>query len=160
MSLRDRGENLSMSGSDHSTLGRNLSTATGLALLAMLSACSDPATKNSIAEAKFYAAHARGNYKPPGPPEDSWGPYVREASAKYDVPDIWIRSVMRQESGGKLYTNGGLVTSPVGAMGLMQVMPATYDGLRERYSLGEDPYDPHDNIMAGTAYMREMYDIY
>jgi hypothetical protein len=128
--------------------------------LAFLSACSDPATKNSIAEAKFYAAHARGNYKPPGPPEDPWGPYVREASAKYDVPEIWIRSVMRQESGGSLYLNGGLVTSPVGAMGLMQVMPQTYDGLKDRYALGEDPYDPHDNIMAGTAYMREMYDIY
>ena len=67
---------------------------------------------------------------------------------------------MRQESGGTLYVNGGLVTSPVGAMGLMQVMPATYDGLRNRYNLGDDPYDPHDNIMAGVAYMREMYDIY
>src|SRR5690242_20321420 len=100
-----------MTGSDCATLGRNLSVASAVALLAFLSACSDPATKNSIAEAKFYAAHARGNYKPPGPPEDPWGPYVREASAKYDVPEIWIRSVMRQESGGSLYLNGGLVTS-------------------------------------------------
>jgi hypothetical protein len=113
-----------------------------------------------VKEAQFYASHAKGNYTPPGPPEDPWGPYIREASAKYDVPEVWIRSLMRQESGGKLYVNGGLVTSPVGAMGLMQVMPATYDGLRERYALGDDPYDPHDNIMAGTAYMREMYDIY
>src|SRR5579862_7864843 len=45
-------------------------------------------------------------------------------------------------------------------MGLMQVMPETYDELRDRYSLGGDPYDPHDNILAGTAYLREMYDIY
>jgi hypothetical protein len=45
-------------------------------------------------------------------------------------------------------------------MGLMQVMPATYDELRARYSLGDDPFDPHDNIMAGTAYLRELYDVY
>jgi hypothetical protein len=45
-------------------------------------------------------------------------------------------------------------------MGLMQVMPATYEGLRVRYQLGDDPYDPHNNILAGTAYIREMYDRY
>ena len=32
--------------------------------------------------------------------------------------------------------------------------------LSRRYGLGSDPYDPHDNILAGAAYMREMYDIY
>ena len=61
-----------------------------------------------------------------------------------------------------MYGRGGdLITSGAGAMGLMQVMPATYDELRRRYSeLGSDPFNPHDNIMAGTAYIREMYDIY
>ena len=67
---------------------------------------------------------------------------------------------MRVESGGNEYQNGELITSGAGAMGLMQVMPETYDELRDRYSLGGDPYDPHDNILAGTAYLREMYDIY
>ena len=68
---------------------------------------------------------------------------------------------MHQESGGRLYHGGSLVTSGAGAMGLMQVMPATYDDIRGRYpELGEDPYDPHNNILAGTAYIREMYDIY
>ena len=38
-------------------------------------------------------------------------------------------------------------------MGLMQIMPATWAELRERYDLGNDPYDPHDNILAGTAYL-------
>jgi len=56
--------------------------------------------------------------------------------------------------------NGNLITSGAGAMGLMQVMPATYEELRDRHELGGDPFDPHDNIMAGVAYMREMYDIY
>ena len=140
---------------------RVLRTTASLALLAVLAACAGH--HNNLAqrqEAAQYAAHARGNYIPPGPPTDPWGPYIREASARFDVPDQWIRAVMHQESGGKLYHGGELVTSWAGAMGLMQVMPATYDGLHDRYSLGDDPFDPHDNIMAGTAYMREMYDIY
>ena len=68
---------------------------------------------------------------------------------------------MRQESGGRLYErDGSLITSSAGAMGLMQVMPRTYDMLRRRYGLGGDPYEPRDNILAGTAYIREMYDRY
>jgi cell division septation protein DedD len=67
---------------------------------------------------------------------------------------------MRVESGGKEYLDGGLITSGAGAMGLMQVMPDTYAGLRDRYNLGDDPFDPHDNIMAGVGYMREMYELY
>src|SRR5215471_7576334 len=69
-------------------------------------------------------------YPPPGPPEDPWGPYVREAAARFRVPGHWVRAVMHQESGGQQQA-----TSPVGAMGLMQVMPATYEGLRVRYQL-------------------------
>ena len=132
-----------------------------LAVLAMLAACASQGPRvSSRQEAARYAAHARGNYVPPGPPQDPWGPYIHEASARFDVPEIWIRSVMRVESGGNEYLNGELVTSSAGAMGLMQVMPETYDDLRSRYNLGDDAYDPHDNIFAGTAYLREMYDIY
>ena len=76
------------------------------------------------------------------------------------MPDVWIREVMRAESGGNLYRNGDLVTSGAGAMGLMQVMPGTYGELQERHGLGDDAYDPRNNILAGTAYMREMYEIY
>jgi hypothetical protein len=145
---------------DRPATGRRLRAVSTLAILAALGACSHGSQQNALEESARYAAHARGDYRPPGPPEDPWGPYIREASAKYDIPDIWIRSLMRVESGGKEYVNGGLVTSGAGAMGLMQVMPGTYDGLRERYNLGDDPYEPHDNIMAGTAYMREMYELY
>ena len=94
-------------------------------------------------------------YPPPGPSNDPWGPYVREAAARFRVPERWVRAVMRQESGGREQA-----VSSAGAMGLMQVMPATYAGLRVRHSLGEDPYDPHNNVLAGTAYIREMYDRY
>ena len=65
---------------------------------------------------------------------------------------------MRVKSGGNEYLNGQLITSGAGAMGLMQVMPETYDELRQTYNLGDDPFDPHDNILAGVAYMREMYE--
>ncbi len=132
-----------------------------IALLALLAACSGQAPHSSSKqEAARYAAHARGNYVPPGPPEDPWGPYVREAGKRFDVPELWIRAVMRVEFGGNQYQNGQLITSSAGAMGLMQVMPETYDELQSRYNLGDDPFNPHDNILAGTAYLREMYDIY
>jgi len=94
-------------------------------------------------------------YPPPGPAEDPWGPYISEAAARYRVPERWVRAVMQQESGGEQQA-----TSPVGAMGLMQVMPTTYEELRVRHRLGDDPYDPHNNVLAGTAYIREMYDRY
>jgi cell division septation protein DedD len=139
----------------------SLRSAGALAVLAALAACSQPPHQDAMQEATRYAAHAHSkSYTPPGPPEDPWGPYIREAAARYDIPEIWIRSLMHVESGGKEYLNGQLITSGAGAMGLMQVMPATYDGLRDRYDLGDDPFDPHDNIMAGVAYMREMYDLY
>jgi len=50
--------------------------------------------------------------------------------------------------------------SSSGAMGLMQVMPETWEELRIRYGLKADPIDPHDNILAGAAYLREMFDRY
>jgi hypothetical protein len=131
-----------------------------LGVLALLAGCAGHQAISSNQEAAQYAAHARRNYVPPGPPGDPWGPYIVEAARRFDVPERWVREVMRQESDGQLYEHGQLITSSAGAMGLMQVMPETYDGLRSRYALGDDPYDPHDNILAGTAYLREMYDIY
>lgn len=136
----------------------------GSVLLAgLLAACAtEPRPAMPVAqEAAEYRAHAKSYYAPPGPPEDPWGPYIKEAAQRFDVPEIWIRSVMARESGGNLFrANGDFVTSAPGAMGLMQLMPPTYDELRVEYSLGEDPFNPHDNILAGAAYIREMYDIY
>ena len=128
--------------------------------LALLSACANQPSGNAVTDSRNYRAHARGNYTPPGPPSDPWGPYIVEAAKRFDMPDVWIREVMRAESGGNLYRNGDLVTSGAGAMGLMQVMPGTYGELQERHGLGDDAYDPRNNILAGTAYMREMYEIY
>jgi hypothetical protein len=146
-------------------LSRIARAAFSFVTLCCLAACASHTAQRvddaqEIQEAQQYQSRARGGYQPPGTAADPWGPYIAEAARSYDVPETWIREVMHQESGGNLYRNGGLVTSWVGAMGLMQVMPSTYDELKVRYTLGEDAYDPHDNIMAGAAYMREMYDIY
>jgi hypothetical protein len=78
---------------------------------------------------------------------------VAEASQRFAVPANWIRAVIQVESGGN--TNA---RSPKGAIGLMQIMPATWTPLRLRYRLGPDAFDPHDNIFAGTALLRELFD--
>ncbi len=100
------------------------------------------------------------SYPEPGPPEDPWRPYIRQAADRFSVPQAWIRAVMHQESGGHEYRNGEPITSGAGAMGLMQLMPATYADLETQYGLGSDPFEPHDNIMAGTAYISQMYQKY
>ncbi len=86
--------------------------------------------------------------------------YIHEAAQKFNVPERWIHAVMQQESGGRTHFHGQPIVSQKGAMGLMQVMPETWAYLRAAYGLGNDPFDPHDNILAGTAYIREMYDQY
>ena len=80
---------------------------------------------------------------------------IGEASRRFGVPASWIAEVMQVESRG--YANA---VSPKGAIGFMQVMPRTYAALAARHGLGPDPWNPHDNIMAGAAYLREMFDRY
>lgn len=81
--------------------------------------------------------------------------HVDDAARRFGIPDGWIWAVMRVESNGDVRA-----VSTAGAMGLMQVMPTTWAGLRARYRLGSDPFDVRDNIMAGAAYLREMFDRY
>lgn len=88
---------------------------------------------------------------------DQWQPLIADAARRFAVPEDWVRAVMRLESGGHATLGGAPITSSAGAMGLMQLMPGTYADLRLRYGFGADPYDPHDNIFAGTAYLHEMF---
>ncbi|MBX9451570.1 MAG: lytic transglycosylase domain-containing protein [Mesorhizobium sp.] len=81
--------------------------------------------------------------------------HITGAAQRFDIPATWIIAVMRAESAGDLRA-----VSSAGAMGLMQVMPDTWAELRIRYALGHDPFNPRDNILAGTAYLREMWDRY
>jgi D-alanyl-D-alanine carboxypeptidase len=133
------------------TIGTRMRLGLALVLVALLAGCAGGGRYSGGGNG-LATAPAR-YYRPPGPPGDPWGPYVDEAARRFGLPAHWIRAVMRQESGGQQQA-----VSPVGAMGLMQLMPQTYAGLRDRYGLGGDPFEPRDNIMAGTAYLREMYD--
>nr|WP_272886871.1 lytic transglycosylase domain-containing protein [Phenylobacterium aquaticum] len=89
------------------------------------------------------------------PAADDLQEIVLEAASRFALPPHWIAAVMRAESAGQVRA-----VSPKGALGLMQVMPQTYEGLRVRYGLGADPFQARDNILAGSAYLRELLDRY
>jgi soluble lytic murein transglycosylase-like protein len=78
---------------------------------------------------------------------------VSEAASRFSLPEAWIYAVMRQESGGRVDA-----ISAKGAMGLLQLMPATWRELTLELGLGNDPYDVRANVLAGSAYLRRMYD--
>ncbi|TGX55828.1 lytic transglycosylase domain-containing protein [Sphingomonas gei] len=88
----------------------------------------------------------------------AWRPFSIEASQRFGVPVAWIERVMQAESGGRTRFGGRPIVSRAGAMGLMQLMPGTWAEMRAALGLGSDPFDPRDNILAGTAYLRRMYD--
>lgn len=93
-----------------------------------------------------------------GSPAGRWQPEIAQASERFALPAQWIERVIDAESGGRARIDGRPTTSRSGAMGLMQLMPGTWREIRARHALGDDPHDPRDNILAGTAYLREMYD--
>ncbi|MEO5755582.1 MAG: lytic transglycosylase domain-containing protein [Mesorhizobium sp.] len=87
--------------------------------------------------------------------DDPYAAHIAEASHRFRMPERWIRAIMRLES-----ARDPVAVSRKGAVGLMQVMPATFAELRLRHHLGGNPFDPRDNILAGTAYLRELFDRY
>jgi soluble lytic murein transglycosylase-like protein len=89
---------------------------------------------------------------------DRWRPLIQEASTRFGIPTSWIERVIRAESRGLTVLNDRPIRSRAGAMGLMQLMPATWTAIRARLSLGSNPDDPRDNILAGTFFLRLMYD--
>ena len=85
----------------------------------------------------------------------SYAGHIDEAAQRFELPASWIRAVMQAESGGD-----PRAVSSAGAMGLMQIMPTTWNELRVHHGLGADPFDPRDNILAGAAYLRQLHDRY
>ena len=84
-----------------------------------------------------------------------WNGEIAAAARRFSIPDIWIRAVMQVESGGRtMLAENRPIKSRAGAMGLMQLMPETYADMRAQYGLGPDAYNPHDNIVAGAAYLK------
>ena len=86
------------------------------------------------------------------------GPFagdIAEAAHRFGIPVAWITAVLGAESDGD-----PVAVSSAGAMGLMQLMPATWEEQRALHRLGGDPFQPRDNILAGTAYLRFLWDRY
>lgn len=111
--------------------------AAGLSFVGVCAVTAQTVTLDSPALDKSYAAH------------------ITEAAQRFGLPTAWIRAVLLAESGGD-----PRAVSPVGAIGLMQIMPATWTELRVRHDLSADPFDPRDNILGGAAYLRELYERY
>lgn len=101
------------------------------------------------------AAHAHAALPAVQATTTPYADFIAADARRFGIPAAWICAVMRVESGGD-----PRAVSPAGAMGLMQIMPRTWAALRARYGLGHDPFDPHDNILAGAAFLCEMYDRY
>ncbi len=90
-----------------------------------------------------------------------WDGIITEASQRFHVPKAWIRAVMARESGGRtMLGEGKPIVSRAGAVGLMQVLPDTYDQMAVEHRLGANPFDARDNIMAGAAYLRWLHQKY
>lgn len=138
----------------------NAARAAGAVLFLALGLAGCASNAPETATAPLAATEVAANPIDPNDPLAPWVPHIREASERFDVPEKWIRAVMMRESGGRSLVNGRTITSSAGAIGLMQVMPGTYDMMRWQYGLGSDPSNPRDNILAGTAYLREMYDLF
>lgn len=132
--------------------GRACLAGVGCAAIALLAIGS---TAVSAGPVEPPTSDARAAATPPAQRVSTMQELIDEAARRFGVPATWIAEVMRVESGGRANA-----LSPKGAIGLMQVMPETYAGLRLRYGLGPDPWNPRYNVLAGAAYIRELYDRY
>lgn len=81
---------------------------------------------------------------------DAYDDLIRNAQQRYGVPFALIKAVIGVESA----FNPGAV-SVKGARGLMQIMPEN-----DAFLSLADPFDPSQNIMAGTRYLKQMLDRY
>jgi soluble lytic murein transglycosylase-like protein len=106
-----------------------------------------------IAPDSFFAAGWSGPSMVPAPVADcptmseaEAEPLIRAASAHNGLNPALIKAVIRQESGFK-----PCVVSDKGAVGLMQIMPATAGTLGAK-----DPFDPAQNVDAGALYLKQM----
>lgn len=109
----------------------------------------------TVSDAAAFAETRSAEHTASSQTSEPFAQIIDEAARRFGLPVYWIRAVLEVESAGDVRAR-----SPKGAMGLMQIMPQTWAELRLRYQLGNDPYDPHDNILAGAAYLRELHDRY
>lgn len=76
----------------------------------------------------------------------SYTPLIEQASAAFGVDSSLVKAVIHQESSFNPYAE-----SPAGAKGLMQLMDDTGNGLGVT-----DPFDPQQNVHAGTRFLSDL----
>ena len=74
--------------------------------------------------------------------------HISQAAQKHDLSFALVKAIIKVES-----DFDPEAVSKAGAKGLMQIMPMNYNALGLK-----DPFDPQDNIMAGSRYFKELYD--
>jgi soluble lytic murein transglycosylase-like protein len=79
-------------------------------------------------------------------PRYAYDDIIAEAAEKYNLDARMIKAVMQAES-----AFDSMAVSPVGALGLMQLMPEVAEELG-----ADDPMDPRQNIMAGSRHLKQM----
>lgn len=104
-------------------------------------------TRSSLPELSPSVSVHMGSFIPIRP-EDAYEDLIQEAAVAYKIDPDLIRAVMRTES-----SFNPLAVSPVGAMGLMQLMPALAQELGV-----ENPFDPRQNVMGGAKYLKQLLD--
>jgi transglycosylase-like protein with SLT domain len=104
-------------------------------------------TRSSLPELRPAVSVHMGSFIPIRP-EDAYEDLIQEAALAYKLDPDLIRAVVRTES-----SFNPIAVSPVGALGLMQLMPALAQ------ELGVDnPLDPRQNVMGGAKYLRQLLD--
>jgi soluble lytic murein transglycosylase-like protein len=112
---------------------------------AKVRAGSEPTAASATAKANVSVSIG---YEAPLKLRDAYDDLIEEAAALYTLDPRMIKAVIETES-----AFNALAVSPVGALGLMQLMPAVAAELG-----AEDPLDPRQNIMAGSRYLRQLLD--
>ena len=144
---------------------RTAGAAVGLAFLTAGAAAADPEIDRKIAALRALTSRSSRVAAAPHPGRVSQGcgadrarrqggadatlarlRAIHDASLRYGVSSNLIRSVIRHESNGN-----PAAVSHKGALGLMQLMPVTARGLGVGCA-----FDPRQNILGGTRYLREL----
>lgn len=85
------------------------------------------------------------------PIKSQYDALIVSTSLKYDLEPAFIKAVIHVESAFDRYA-----LSPAGAMGLMQMMPAT----AANYQLSQDQFNPNRNVEAGVQHIKDLMDRY
>jgi soluble lytic murein transglycosylase-like protein len=132
------------------------SAGSGRAEQRRLSAFARPSARAASSYAPIPEAPAEAPRFSGNEPEDReareklYLPYVEEAAGLYDIPEPFIRAVIRIESNFRYRAR-----SEAGAMGLMQLMPVVVKEMGV-----SDPWDPRANVLGGTRLLRALADRY